>query len=276
MILNHAEDIQRGAVPTDFVYRGSVLVWQRQKPVDNGKVNLFQLDEYGNPISTLYFDILSEAKNYILQHSNEKFWCHVGANARTSVMTYEMFAGVAGLVKFTNDSNRPSSPVPYISEGAFSGSPDLKEVSMKGIYYIDNYAFKDCPSLETVTIELNGIRPQEPEAGFGYGAFSFCNSLQSITIKNMNWIVNGFIRSCPALESIRFLGACQGSGEVESGAIQGPLGNCTLELLSSVETIDNTAFEFCSTLTSIIIHKPANSIPGAPWGAENAAVSWIG
>lgn len=48
-----------------------------------------------------------------------------------------------------------------------------------------------------------------------------------------------------------------------------------IELPSSVETIDAEAFMY-SALKKITIHKPENSIPGAPWGATNATVIWTG
>ena len=45
---------------------------------------------------------------------------------------------------------------------------------------------------------------------------------------------------------------------------------------SSVETIDETSFDYCSAITTITINKPQDSISGAPWGATNATVIWNG
>ncbi len=44
----------------------------------------------------------------------------------------------------------------------------------------------------------------------------------------------------------------------------------------SVTSIDDGAFEMCEKLTKITINKPTDSISGAPWGAYNATVEWIG
>lgn len=48
-----------------------------------------------------------------------------------------------------------------------------------------------------------------------------------------------------------------------------------IEIPSSMTAINDYAFEY-SALEKIIIHKPENSIPGAPWGASNATVVWTG
>lgn len=58
-----------------------------------------------------------------------------------------------------------------------------------------------------------------------------------------------------------------------------PFGGCmsllTLDIPASVEDIDSSAFG-ASGLTEINIHKPEGSIEGAPWGATNATVNWLG
>ncbi len=43
-----------------------------------------------------------------------------------------------------------------------------------------------------------------------------------------------------------------------------------------VTNIPSSMFYSCYDLTEIIIHKPENSISGAPWGATNATVVWTG
>lgn len=55
------------------------------------------------------------------------------------------------------------------------------------------------------------------------------------------------------------------------------LANCTglktIEIPSTVTSIETNAF-LDSGLTSIRIHKPTDSIEGAPWGATNATITW--
>lgn len=45
---------------------------------------------------------------------------------------------------------------------------------------------------------------------------------------------------------------------------------------ADIESIDSRAFEYCNSLTEIRIDKPVNSVSGAPWGATNANIVWLG
>ena len=44
----------------------------------------------------------------------------------------------------------------------------------------------------------------------------------------------------------------------------------------NVTSIASNSFSGCTALTEINIHKPEGSIEGAPWGATNATVNWLG
>ena len=56
--------------------------------------------------------------------------------------------------------------------------------------------------------------------------------------------------------------------------------NCSklteITIPSSVTSIGISCFYGCSNLKTITINKSTNSISGAPWGATNATVNWIG
>jgi hypothetical protein len=41
-------------------------------------------------------------------------------------------------------------------------------------------------------------------------------------------------------------------------------------------SIGSGAFNGCTNITSIVVHKAEGSIKGAPWGATNATVIWDG
>lgn len=49
-----------------------------------------------------------------------------------------------------------------------------------------------------------------------------------------------------------------------------------IEIPSSVEEIEKTCFSECSSLSEVIIHKPKDSIKGAPWSTPlgNRAIIW--
>ncbi len=50
----------------------------------------------------------------------------------------------------------------------------------------------------------------------------------------------------------------------------------TLKIPSSVTSIDYAAFAVLANLTTIYVDLPENTLPGAPWGATNATVTWTG
>lgn len=50
----------------------------------------------------------------------------------------------------------------------------------------------------------------------------------------------------------------------------------SVSLPSSLESVGSNVFLKCTSLETITIAKPENSISGVPWGAPNAAVTWTG
>ena len=50
----------------------------------------------------------------------------------------------------------------------------------------------------------------------------------------------------------------------------------SIEIGSSINSINEMAFTNNPKLKSITINKPENSVSGAPWGATNAEIKWIG
>ncbi len=50
----------------------------------------------------------------------------------------------------------------------------------------------------------------------------------------------------------------------------------SVSLPSSLESIGSSVLLRCTSLETITIAKPENSISGAPWGATNATVIWTG
>lgn len=79
MILNHAADIQRGALPTDSAYLGSTLVWQRGSPPPPGPtilenaINVILLgagDERTQIIN--YFYTIEDLRNFMRANAYPK------------------------------------------------------------------------------------------------------------------------------------------------------------------------------------------------------------
>lgn len=59
-------------------------------------------------------------------------------------------------------------------------------------------------------------------------------------------------------------------------AFRGCTGLTGIAIPESVSTIGTTAFSACTNMTKITVNKPQDSIAGAPWGATNATVEWVG
>lgn len=109
----------------------------------------------------------------------------------------------------------------------------------------------------------------------GEGAFFYCLSLESISLPEVKKIRASSFSACFSLESISMpkievLGTDDdGSGIFDYCAMT------TINIPSTIKSIGKHAFDE-SNITTINIDKPANSIPGAPWGATGALVYWQG
>jgi hypothetical protein len=63
---------------------------------------------------------------------------------------------------------------------------------------------------------------------------------------------------------------------IADGACYGCYNLATVEIGASVSSIGNFSFANCTSLSTIKINQPENSISGAPWGAANARIIWTG
>ena len=107
---------------------------------------------------------------------------------------------------------------------------------------------------ETTPSFLASITIPESITAIPDGAFSYCFALSSVNLPS-NLVSIGYeaFSFCKLLTKI--------------------------EIPESVETISYNAFRFAEDegdkgIIEITVHKPKNSIPGAPWSAENATVIW--
>lgn len=133
---------------------------------------------------------------------------------------------------------------------------------------VGSHAFSDCNNITSATF----MRVTK----IGENAFSSCRSLDSISLPEVKEIKTFSFSYCSSLESISMpkievLGADKD--------LYGIFNNCykmtTINIPSTIQSIGKIAFEN-TNITTINIDKPANSIPGAPWGATGALVYWQG
>lgn len=127
-------------------------------------------------------------------------------------------------------------------------------------------AFQQCKNLTSATFTK--------VTEIDFRGLSYCSSLESISLPEVKQISAGAFDSC-ALKSISMpkvekLGAVNDLWGIFTGC---PM--TTINIPSTIQYISEKAFD-SSKITTINIDKPANSIPGAPWGATGALVYWQG
>ena len=90
--------------------------------------------------------------------------------------------------------------VSMIAAEAFKGNSSIRSLSIDSIMIIGEYAFADCSSLGSVTI--NGI-----VNGIGAGAFSNCSSLRNVTVNGMAFaVVTSAFSGCGSLSDAYIYG----------------------------------------------------------------------
>ena len=88
-------------------------------------------------------------------------------------------------------------PVTVISTNAFSGNDTIREVTFSGTNTtVEEYAFMNCTSLETVMIPENVVN-------FGDRAFANCVALKRVTLlSEMNSMPSNMFSGCSSLENV--------------------------------------------------------------------------
>ena len=201
--------------------------------------------------------------------------------------------------------------VTIITSSVFQNCSDLSNIIIpKNVTSIGYSAFGDCNSLETITIpegvttigigafrrctNLAQIKLPDSLTTIEGDAFESCTSLLAVNIpKNVTEIGGGAFGLCSSLEKIELP---EGITKIFSETFIGCTKLTTINIPESVTSIGRVAFSRCDNLTeinipesvtsisdeafansgiiSITVNKPKNSIADAPWGADNATVTW--
>ena len=202
------------------------------------------------------------------------------------------------LVEYVGDEINLIIPdsVTSIGSYAFSGCTSLTSITIPdSVTSIGSYAFRDCDNLTSVTFGENSQL-----TGIGASAFYECTSLTSIVIPDsVTTIGSSAFYGCSSLESlsIPFVGATKdGTSNTHFGYIFGassysynddyvPNSLKTVVITGST-TIGRSAFERCTSLTSVTIgnsvttigdyaFEECNSLTSVTFG-ENSQLTGIG
>ena len=175
---------------------------------------------------------------------------------------------------------KPSEMAGAINDIPTQGSQDntvinsILDRSISGNYVngdltkIGEYAFSNCANLTSATFTK--------ATKIVKNAFSYCRSLESISLPEVKEIEASSFNYCSSLESISMPKIeVLGSDKELYGVFNSSYKMTTINIPSTIQSIGKIAFEN-TNITTINIDKPADSIPGAPWGAAGATVNWTG
>ena len=185
-------------------------------------------------------------------------------NSVVSIGTH-VFAACTGLTSVTIPNNGWAG----ISDCAFSGCTGLTSVTIPNtVTYIGTSAFDGCTGLASFTI---------PDAvtTIGSNAFKDCTSLPSVTIPSSVTNISGNpFNGCAGLTSIVVASGntvydsrdnCNAIIETNRNVLIAGCKNTTIP--NSVTTINNMAFYFCTSLTSVTIPNSVAYIGGSAFAA---------
>ena len=169
------------------------------------------------------------------------------------LVTESYLTDIGNAIRSKNGSTtkyKPSEMADAINDITTQDNTVLNSIldrSISGNYVNDDltevggYAFAHCALLTAATFTK--------VTKVGEGAFSNCMSLESISLPEVKEIKAYSFNYCSSLKSINIPSTIQSI---------------------SINTFNGTG------ITTINIDKPANSIPGEPWGATGALVYWQG
>ena len=138
-------------------------------------------------------------------------------------------------------------PVEEIGMSAFSNCDGITGVTFnKNIKYIGYYSFSGCDNLKRITV------PNGAEVAIFNSAFSGCTKLTDVSIMNSSCIVSG-----TAFDGTAWYEA-QPDGDVYVGSTyykyKGEMPeNTSITIKNGTESIADYAFDYCDTLTNIVI-----------------------
>ena len=166
--------------------------------------------------------------------------------------TYDFYKVKTGLDNIMPTNVKFGKGCRYIVNSAFKDCYSLQSVSIpSSVTYIGSDAFQNCYSLQSVSIPSSVTY-------IGYDAFQNCYSLQSVSIpSSVTRIYNYAFQNCYSLQSLTIPSSVT---TVDIAAFSGCSSLQSVTIPSSVTSIDSDAFYNCSSLQSVTIPSSVTSI----------------
>ena len=175
-----------------------------------------------------------------------------------TIASGSQFGGCTSLTEVYIDSA-------YIAQAMFNGAYTVERVTIgPHVTEIHAQAFPSVPALTSITIPSNVTRINNQ-------AFVGCTALETAVINISGDILQSAFAGCTSLENIT-LG--EGVTEILDNAFSSSIAT-TIDIPSTVTSMSTNALAGAAFET-INVHKAEGSISGAPWGATNATVNWLG
>ena len=238
---------------------GPVIGW------DETKINVMTLDENEEPTDTIvHFMTFDEVCDYMMS-DNQKYWVHQGnqMNPIPSLSRWQ-FDGYDQLV-FIDLYGQTEIPDSCFS--GYYGTSIRRITGLDGVVTIGETAFYCQSRMEPFNFP-SSLR------NIGSSAFELCELFTDIVIpEGVTILPSNVFYGCSGLISITLPSTLT---EIEGDAFWRCRALESITIPGSVTAIGDYAFLECDSLTTITIDKPAWSLTGAPWGAEQVNVIWTG
>ena len=248
------------------IYNGVTIYYNRINNNTELEVTYKECDRSNQPIKYLgYENINSITIPQVVTHGSQQYnvtsigdYAFYGCTSLATIDIPNSVTSIGGSA-FSACSGLTSIDIPSgvtsIGQRAFYGCSSLTSIDIpNSVTTIGNYAFGNCSSLTSIDIG-NSV------TSIGEGAFRGCSGLTSIDIPDsVTSIGNGAFSGCTGLTSIKVNSAnpqydsrnnCNAIIEKATNAL---IFGCKNTIIpNSVKSIGESAFDGCSSLTSITI-----------------------
>lgn len=256
MILNNAQDIKRGSIQTQYVYHGSILIWppgpspepdwDKYETEYSSYITVVLLDESGNETDDIYYaTTLDYALSYLAR--------------RYDADPDELFN-----VYYGDKATLPSSDTLWhrsFINNIYPSGANKNNIKMfryprrfmhDTVYDLSDFSGSTGPSYATRlrTIVMPESVPNYTEPVNWVGPIAANSGVEKVVFRGKRpfWLFLRTFENCTNLREVEFY---------------------------SFRSMSSDTFKGCRNIT-IKLHNAENSVSGAPWGAENATIMWLG